>query len=342
MTPRSLGLLGVASGHFALGDAGTSAAILESLQPFPQPAGLNQAGWGLCLFFWLQTNSGLEESPESARNTIVLTEPTSVELPSFKNPPVNEVICGVMFQPLVGLFAPHLGLLWDTFREEYPNCREADPLVPVLETFEGEESREPDLSVPFLPRIWFVSKDDNAVIQVQRDRFLHNWRKVRPTDQYPRYGVVKNCFQERCERFETFLIENQLGSINPTQLELTYLNHIPIGGGWDSIQEVGKVFPDFLWRTGQRFLGPPEKLHWRTSFLLPERRGRLHLSIQSALRRQDRVPVFILELTVRGIGPDRTLAGCWPWFDEARNWIVRGFADITGREIQQNTWKRTA
>src|SRR2546423_711592 len=131
------------------------------------------------------------------------TEPTA--LPSFEEPPVNEVICGIMFEPIAGMLAPHLGLLWDKFRAEYPTCKEVDPLIPVVERFGGEEKAEPDFTVPFLPRIWFVSKDENAIVQVQRDRLLHNWRKVRPTDAYPRYSVVKEKFTHRCKEFHAFL-----------------------------------------------------------------------------------------------------------------------------------------
>jgi uncharacterized protein (TIGR04255 family) len=272
----------------------------------------------------------------------VTKENTTQPLPSFENPPVNEVICGITFKPITTLLAPHLGLLWQKFRDEYPTCKEADPLVPVVESRDGEETSGVDFTVPFLPRIWFVSKDENAIIQVQRDRLLHNWRKVRPTDSYPRYSVVKEKFSKRCSEFESFLIENQLGVIQLIQYEMTYLNHIPVGGNWESIEQVGRVFPDFNWRLESRFLGHPEKMNWRTSFVLPNSAGRLHLTIQSALRRQDMLPLFIVELTVRGISGPRTLEGMWPWFDMAREWIVRGFADVTGPDLQKNVWRRIA
>src|SRR6266404_4193986 len=122
-----------------------------------------------------------------------MTMPAQTEiaaLPSFTNPPVNEVICGVTFKPLPKLLAPHLGILWSKFRTEYPTCLEAEPLLPVVETFDGGEAGAPDFSMQYLPRVWFVSRDQSAIIQVQRDRLLHNWRKMRSTDEYPRYTVV--------------------------------------------------------------------------------------------------------------------------------------------------------
>jgi uncharacterized protein (TIGR04255 family) len=267
---------------------------------------------------------------------------TKKPLPGFETPPVNEVICGIMFTPLERLLVPHVGRLWEKFRAEYPTCKEADPIVPVFETFDGGERPSPDLAIPFLPRVWFISKDDNAIIQVQRDRFLHNWRKVRPSDEYPRYGNVRKQFEERLSAFREFVTENQLGSISPLQFEMTYLNHIPLGQGWEKLSDIGNVFPDLLWRSEREFLTAPERIAWRTAFPLPEQLGRLHVSVTSGTRRPDSVQLLVFELTVRGIGVDRSLNGVWTWLDTAREWIVRGFADLTGTEVHEKFWKRVS
>jgi uncharacterized protein (TIGR04255 family) len=52
----------------------------------------------------------------------------SGSLPSFGKPPVIEVVCGVQFEPVEGLLAPHLGSFWDQIRSEFPRCREVPPL----------------------------------------------------------------------------------------------------------------------------------------------------------------------------------------------------------------------
>lgn len=261
--------------------------------------------------------------------------------PNFEAPPVAEVICGVTFAPLQRLTGPHLGLLWTRFQSEYPICKEVDPLIPVIESFEGEEQRLPELSPVFLPRIWFVSKDENGILQVQRDRILHNWRRVRPTDEYPRYEKVKSQFANYFALFSSFISENNLGPVIAEQLEMTYLNHIPIGNDWLATGEIGKVFPDFNWRPGDRVLAAPEKVHWRTSFKLPEQAGRLHVVIQTAVRKHDGAPIVVLDLTVRGMSTSRTTDAIFSWFDRSREWIVKGFADLTGSEIQKQ-WKPKA
>lgn len=83
----------------------------------------------------------------------------SKHFPDYKKPPVIEVVCGVHFKSINNLLAPHLGLLWDKFKAEYPICQEVAPLAPVIEQFEGEKQIRFDFQeVPLLPRIWFIHK----------------------------------------------------------------------------------------------------------------------------------------------------------------------------------------
>ncbi len=264
------------------------------------------------------------------------------DLPNYESPPVIEVVCGVLFKSIDALLAPHFGLLWEKYKSEYPICREVAPLTPVIERFEEAPAIDLQLAeVPPLPRIWFVHANDNGIIQIQRDRFLHNWKKVRPEDEYPRYPKVIEMFKDRLSQFESFLRENDLGVIDPLQYEMTYINHIPKGDGWENMSEMGNVFPDFSLRVNeQRFLSEPEGMNWRTTFVLPDRAGRLHVKIRHGKRRDTGQSVLILDLTVRGIGNHKSPEGMWAWFDLAREWIVRGFADLTGEEVQKQIWKK--
>ncbi len=267
---------------------------------------------------------------------------TSQELPEYENPPVIEVVCGVLFKPLEGLLAPHLGMLWEKFKPEYPRCQEVPPLDPVIEHFGELPTAEIRLTdVPPLPRIWFIHADDTGIIQVQRDRFLHNWRKRRADQGYPRYHKVIEMFRDRLSRFQSFLIEEDLGVIEPLQYEMTYVNHILTGEGWNTLSEIGKVFQDFDWQSREaRFLPEFEGMNWRTGFLLPERSGRLHVTIRRGVRRHDGHPMILFELTARGIGSDTAPDAMWAWFDLAREWIVRAFTDLTSDDIQKQVWRR--
>lgn len=266
-------------------------------------------------------------------------QPKSAEaLPEYDKPPVVEVVCGVKFETLEPFSLPHFGLLWQQFRAEYPEFKQVAPLViPV----EGEGGSEVEFAVPPLPRLWFISADQNALIQVQRDYFLHNWKKVRDTDDYPRYSAVLQMFKQRLATFEAFLVEQALPAINPLQYEMTYVNHLARGEGWNNPRDLGGVFPELSWRNvSGRFLAEPEGVHYRTSFQLPHKAGRLHVAIRSAQRLSDQQPIVAFELTARGIGQDRSREAMWQWLDMAREWIVRAFADLTSEHVQKDLWRR--
>lgn len=269
-----------------------------------------------------------------------MTNTSSQILPEYKNPPVDEVVCGILFEPIKDFLLPHFGLLWEKFRREYPRCQEVAPLMPVIEGSAELPPQEIVISEVPLPRVWFLH-DDGRIIQVQRDRFLHNWRKLKPTDEYPRYRTVFQMFQSHFSTFQEFLNAHQLGLVIPRQYEMTYVNIIPQGEGWETVEDIPKVFPDFSWRSRkERFLPNPVGINWQTSFPLPERAGRLRMNIQTARRLNNSRRLFRFEITARGIGTDTSLSAMQGWFDLAHEWIVHGFADYTGMQIQRDVWRR--
>ena len=260
--------------------------------------------------------------------------------PEYENPPVNEVVCGIFFGRLEKFLSSYLGLLWDQYKPDYSESREVAPLVPVVERFDNLP-QQPHIDVPPLPRTWFVHNNDNGVIQVQRDRFLHNWRKIRSDDEYPRYSKVIEMFRTHLSTFTTFIEEHNLGVIKPLQYELTYINHIVKGNGWETISDVGNIFPYCSWPpTTSASLPQPEIINWQTSFALPEQTGRLHTRIHYAIRPQDNLPLFRFELTARGIGNYTTLESMWDWFQLAHDWIIRGFIDLTSPQLQKDLWRQ--
>lgn len=216
--------------------------------------------------------------------------------------------------------------------------------MPIIEQFGQAPSVQVEFSdKPPLPRTWFVQGEGAAIIQIQQDRFLHNWKKVEPADAYPRYSTVMERFRESLSTLDEFVEEQDLGSIDPLQYEMTYVNHIPRDGPLAATAGIGTLFPDFTWRTTDgRFLPEPESMNWRTSMVLPKRSGRLHTTIRTAIRRHDSAPLFLFELTARGLPEDKSRDAMWNWFDLAHEWIVRGFTDLTGKEFHQKAWRRSS
>ena len=252
-----------------------------------------------------------------------------VELPTFDRPPVVEVVIGVQFEPLQKLQTPHIGLFWETVRSTYPTWSENPPIVPQMEAFDTpgklRDSRLVLTKVPPLPRVFFEHETHEWITQLQRDRFLHNWRASSGESVYPRYRAVRKEFFSQWENFQRFASERELGEVRATQLEITYLNHIH---PWTESSEVGEVFPDFHWRSGKRSLGKPETCSISSTFKSEDGCSRLRTSVRPGSH-HEKGYVLLFDLTVRGMPEDGDLAR---WFDEGRRWIVTAFADLTSDE----------
>lgn len=263
---------------------------------------------------------------------------TRTHLVDFERPPVVEVVCGVAFSALPRFTVAHLGRLWAELGPEFSEAAEHPPLGTVFESFDPPPETEPAIRVQpeLMPRVWFVSEQQDRVVQVQRDRLLCNWRKLAPEHAYPRYDWVISNFESRLQQFEWFCSEQCGAAPSYTQYELAYINHVVSGEGWAGLAEVGAVLPDCAWREDAgRFLPPPEGIDWALSFVLPEKKGRLRLHVRSGERQLDRQPVLMMELTARGFEPDRVA-----WFELAHEWIVRGFADLTATGVQESVWRK--
>lgn len=263
-------------------------------------------------------------------------------LPDYANPPVIEVVCGVHFAQLERFKAVHVGMFWERLKADFPEVQEHPPVATSIENLGSPVSQTAEIQfveTPPLPRVWFLDAAGNRIIQVQRDAFLHNWRKLAPTDQYPRFRTVMGNFMSFLEQFRAFVGEHSLGTIAPVQCELTYVNHIVESPLWSQGKPVGELLPDFAWRnSSEHFLPNYEGVNWRTAFRLPEESGRLHVSIQTGFRRPSNDPVVVLEMKARGIGKDPSLHALSGWFEIAHEWIVRGFADVTSEKSQRDLW----
>jgi len=250
---------------------------------------------------------------------------------------VVEVVMGVQFRPLE-LSSPYFGLFWETVRSTYAECSENPPIHPQIEDFARPGALQ-DLKlqlaqVPPLPRVFLVELGGNWLIQLQRDRFFHNWRSLSGEDEYPRYPAVRKRFFAQWANFRRFVSEHEgLGAIKVNQLEMTYLNHI---APWTDDSDLGEVFPDFQWRKGDRLLCKPEACNISCAFTSTDKRTRLRAAIRPGLHKE-KGKIFLFELTVRGAPEEDDLEA---WFDQGRAWIVTAFADLTSEKWHQ-TWGRT-
>ncbi len=269
--------------------------------------------------------------------------------PDFRDPPVVEVALSVQFDSLGKLRTPQIGLLWKEFRDRFPVTEEHAPLDAVVERFGAPRVRKgvariEMLESPPTPRCWFLNDAGTELIQVQHDRFVHNWRETGTEAEYPRYEHIRSTFEAELKRFDEFIAREQIGEFTPNQCEVTYVNHIAGGKGWQIHGDLGNVITVFQRSFSDEFLDVPEDTGLRLRFLIPDDAGqpigRLHVSLNSGYRSSDDQPLFILNLTARGAPRGGGIDGVLGFLDLGREWVVRGFASVTTPTMHREWGRR--
>lgn len=293
---------------------------------------------------WISEEPGGLTLPETLPASPVTTH--RPDLPNFKAPPLVEALLSIQFEPLPHLDVFQIGRLWALFREDYPKHEIQPMLAAQFETFEPPVTEElmfpPGTDSPSA-RCWFLSEDETALVQVQMDRLILNWRKKSSQHDYPRYERMRQRLEHAMSMFAEFLRTEQIGEVSPNQCEVTYVNHMEPGRGWTQPSEVSSVLPGFTGRWSSDFLPEPEDVRAALRFVIPgpdqTPLGRLHAQIEPRYRRQDNSPLLSLTMTarLRPITPDH--AGAMSSLDLGREWVVRGFAALT-TESMHEIWGR--
>jgi len=272
--------------------------------------------------------------------------PESRDLPEFENPPVTEVVLAVQFEPLRAFEPVHFGLLWARFRNRYPKTEQHPPLDPVLEHFQRSTRYQPRielLTAPPIPRCWFLNDGGTELIQIQNDRFIHNWRKVGDRDTYPRYEHIRDQFQQELGEFQNFIKAENLGQIKANQCEVTYLNRIGTDSIWSTHTDAHQIVTVLANEYSDDFLDHPENTRFSTQYVLKNNDGspvgRLHVSMTPTYMPDTEEPSFSLSLTARRFPIDGSIDGIIRTLDFGRNHIVRGFTSITTPQMHA-VWRR--
>jgi uncharacterized protein (TIGR04255 family) len=268
------------------------------------------------------------------------------DLPDFENPPLTEVAISVQFDSLPDLQTPQMGLLWSKFRDRFPKTEQHPPLDPIIEKFGPPSQPSIRLEIsnaPPAPRCWFLNEAGSELIQIQADRFAHNWRKIKREDEYPRYAHVRKQFSEELVDFCRFLQNEGLGEFRPNQCEVSYINHIESGDVWNTHGQLGQILTAWNPQYSDDFLSEPESIRFATQHIFTNDNGdpigRLHISIQPAFSVADNRPILVMNLTARGEPTEPTNEGVLSFVDKGREMIVRGFASITTPEMHK-VWRR--
>lgn len=153
---------------------------------------------------------------------------------SLNFPPIVEVVCGFVFDPLE-LDALDFGIYWNARRDTFPNKE----LHPALHEFTGFRLGAPPM------RAWLVSEDGQRLLQVQSDRFYVNWR--RGDGQYPRFSDregkqgLKALALEEFKRFSLFCGEHIGQPPSPKKLELSKIDLLLKGLHYQNAEDLGEL-----------------------------------------------------------------------------------------------------
>jgi uncharacterized protein (TIGR04255 family) len=259
-------------------------------------------------------------------------------LPDFDSPPVIEVALSVGFERLPGLRTVEFGPLWRSlFRDSFPKVVEQAPIVVATETFDSTSTASDSPQVEVLagalaPRLWFVNEEDSDLVQLQNDWFARNWRKTPSGAPYPRFPAVMVQFERNLSDLLDYLHKEGLGSFQPTQCEVTYINHVESAFPHEVLRDVKRP----------RVTPPLEGMNLNAHFVLvvgDEPVGRLHFITQSAVRRVDQQRITVLTLTARGRPLSADIEGVLGFMELGHTEIVKAFEAMTSKEMHE-VWGR--
>lgn len=269
--------------------------------------------------------------------------------PDFEQPPVEEVALSVQYAPLPGMTTAHVAQYWESVRDRFPRWEEASPIEPTVELFGVPKIGLPRFAFSveggILPhRALFVDAHSVELVQVQRDRFVRNWRRRPDATEYPRYPVLRDRFQADFGEFLSFLGRQGLAGPEINQCEVTYVNHIVPGGGWQRHGDVHRVLTTISGELSDEFLPEPETIEatFRYVFFWPgseESAGRLHVAVRPVYRVSDDTPLLAITLTARGRPRGNDVASVTAWMDVGHDFLVHGFASMTTPEMHR-LWGR--
>lgn len=273
----------------------------------------------------------------------------SSPLPSFENPPVAEVAAGVQFADLEAMNPVRLGAYWSKIKDRFPKIDLQPPLNRAEEEF-GSQAKlaasTPGISLlqgPPILRVWMTNDASTELIQVQKNRFVYNWRKQK-NEVYARFiEHIRPRFTEEFSRFCEFVESEELGAVKPDLCELTYVNHISSDEGWEHHGQAQKVMTPWSGTYNDEFLPEPERVDASVNYVMRDSEGtplgRLHVNFRPAWDRAEQTPIFLLRLMARGKPGGDGVDGVLVFLEWAHEWIVRGFTSMTTERMHE-IWQR--
>ena len=156
--------------------------------------------------------------------------------PKLTNPPLIEVACGVVFEPLA-LGLAQISDLRQAMRDVYPMISLQPALVEPNEQLHF--TLAPGAQMMFGERAIMESSDGGWIVQLQHNRLFVNWRS--------QGGSYPGMYDENSivERFLTAWahLAHLIGEIKPKRVEITKVNHLYQGLHWSKVDDLVELLP---------------------------------------------------------------------------------------------------
>jgi uncharacterized protein (TIGR04255 family) len=262
----------------------------------------------------------------------------------FESPPISELVVSLFYVPIPELRAQHIGIYWDRIRERYPRCEQQNVVVSPSDAASPSLFQEVPGEVLPLPRFWFSSDAHPILVQVQRNAFMLNWRRLpgASAGEYPHYENVSSNFWDEFEKYKRFIEDIVGGKIDVIQrCELSYINII-------------SAHPDIFTQPSQLMGVVPSV----ASLYELQTDGRALVSINTTVTYQVDPTMFVdlivrgfgrrsdtnelaaaLELRAHGAPSDLSLDTVRAWYDSAHDATYKLFLDATAKQVQETIWK---
>jgi len=259
-------------------------------------------------------------------------------LPDYKSPPLTEVVIGVQFGATKKYSSINSNGVWELFKAEFPDIQEHPQIDPQFETFGGVGQSGLNFKFgtpPLHNRLWFVSSDENHLLQFQDDRFLLNWRSVSGQEIYPRHEAVAQSFYDHFEKLGGYFSSKFDHVLKVTQAEISYINIIPVG----ALEEVGDWLSFFQVSSIQ-----PEKISSNFTEVITDSQNnpvaRMSYELQSAISNDGKKQKALrLVLSYRGAPAGEDIEAVKSFMASGRKMIVDRFTELTTREAHKS-WER--
>lgn len=255
-------------------------------------------------------------------------------LPDFTDPPLDEVVIGVQFAPVPAYNSVHSMNIRELFQPEFPKTAEQPMIETQFETFGGSNiDAGPRIHVgapPVGSRLWFMSKDENHLLQFQSDRLIANWRRHPNPQPYPRFEGISKAFARNLQRLVDHFSREFAYQTDINQAEVSYINIIPVNDFADAGDWLN------LWN-GQQLNVEGLNISFSEVINNEENRpfARLRHEIQSVYTVDGKKRALRLSLTYKGKPRGNDIASAMEFLASGRNAIVTRFGKITTKSAHE-------